>query len=91
MVDTYKMKFNRKYKQPLSKSNSLKDISRLTGYKLSGLRTIYNKGVGAFKSNRGAVRPNVKSPEQWAMSRIYASVNPSSKAYKIDKIHLKKK
>jgi len=91
MVDTYKMKFNRKYKQPLSKSNSLKDISRLTGYKLSGLRTIYNKGVGAFKSNRGAVRPNVKSPEQWAMARIYASVNKSSKAYKIDKIHLKKK
>lgn len=91
MVDTYKMKFNRKYKQPLSKSNSLKDISRLTGYKLSGLRTIYNKGVGAFKSNRGAVRPNVKSPEQWAMARVYASINPSSKAYKIDKIHLKKK
>jgi len=91
MVDTYKMKFNRKYKQPLSKSNSLKDISRLTGYKLSGLRTIYNKGVGAFKSNRGAVRPNVKSPEQWAMARVYASVNKSSKAYKIDKIHLKKK
>ncbi len=91
MVDTYKMKFNRKYKQPLSKSNSLKDISRLTGYKLSGLRTIYNKGVGAYKSNPQSVRPNVKSPEQWAMSRIYASVNPSSKAYKIDKIHLKKK
>jgi hypothetical protein len=91
MVDTYKMKFNRKYKQPLSKSNSLKDISRLTGYKLSGLRTIYNKGVGAYKTNPQSVRPNVKSPEQWAMARVYASVNPSSKAYKIDKIHLKKK
>jgi hypothetical protein len=91
MVDTYKMKFNRKYKQPLSKSNSLKDISRLTGYKLSGLRTIYNKGVGEYKTNPQSVRPNVKSPEQWAMARVYASVNPSSKAYKIDKIHLKKK
>lgn len=91
MVDTYKMKFNRKYKQPLSKSNSLKDISRLTGYKLSGLRTIYNKGVGAYKTNPQSVRPNVKSPEQWAMARVYASINPSSKAYKIDKIHLKKK
>ena len=91
MVMTYKMKFNKKYKQPLNKSNSLSDISRLTGYKLSGLRTIYNKGVGAYKTNPASVRPNVKSPEQWAMARVYASVNKSSKAYKIDKVHLKKK
>ena len=91
MVMTYKMKFNKKYKQPLNKSNSLSDISRLTGYKLSGLRTIYNKGVGAYKSNPQSVRKNVKSPEQWAMARVYASVNKSSKAYKIDKKHLIKK
>tara|TARA_R110000796_G_scaffold35754_4_gene91683 strand:- start:1924 stop:2199 length:276 start_codon:yes stop_codon:yes gene_type:complete len=91
MVDTYKMKFNRKYKQPLNKSNSLSDISRLTGYKKSGLQTIFNKGVGAFKSNPGSVRPNVKSPEQWAMARVYASINKSSKAYKLDKTHLIKK
>jgi len=37
------------------------------------------------------VRPNVKSPEQWAMARVYASIDPSSKAHKIDKSHLKKK
>jgi len=90
-MSTYKQKFNRKYKQPLNQSNSLTQISKLTGYKRSGLQTIYNKGVGAFKNNRGAVRPSVKSPEQWAMARVYASVNKSSKAYKLDKIHLKKK
>ena len=91
MVDTYKMKFNRKYGQPLSKSNSIADIARLTGYNISGLRTIYSKGKGAFKSNPSSVRPQVKSAEQWGMARLYASVNPSSKAYKIDKVHLKKK
>ena len=90
-MSTYKQKFNRKYKQPLNQSNSLTQISKLTGYKRSGLQTIYNKGVGAFKNNRGAVRPSVKSPEQWAMARVYASVNKSSKAYKLDKSHLKKK
>ncbi len=89
MVMTYKQKFNRKYKQPLNQSNSLSQISKLTGYKRSGLQTIYNKGVGAFKT-AGPSRPNMKK-EQWAMARVYASVNPSSKAYKIDKIHLKKK
>lgn len=91
MVNTYKNKFNRKYNQPLNKPNSLTEISRLTGYKKSGLQTIYNKGVGAFKTNRGSVRPSVKSKEQWAMARVYASLNPTSKAYKLDKVHLKKK
>jgi len=90
MTQTYKQQFNKKYKQPLAQSNSIKDISRLTGYKIAGLRIIYNKGVGAYKSNPKSVRPHVKSPEQWAMSRVYASVNPKSKAYQIDKIHLKK-
>ena len=91
MVKTYKQQFNAKYKQPLSQPNSLKDISKLTGYELKGLRTIFNKGKGAYKSNPQSVRPNVTSPEQWAYARVYASVNPKSKAYKIDKIHLKKK
>ena len=90
-MTTYKEKFNKKYKQDKNKSNSLSDISKLTGYKKSGLQIIYNKGVGAFKSNRSAVRPSVKSKEQWAMARVYASVNRSSKAYKLDKKHLIKK
>jgi len=89
---TYKQDFNRKHGfKPLSKSHSLKEISKITGYELKGLKTIYNKGVGAFKTNPKSVRPHVKSSEQWAMARVYASINPKSKAYKIDKIHLKKK
>ena len=74
-MSTYKQKFNRKYKQPLNESNSLSQISKLTGYKRSGLQTIYNKGVGAYKTNPQSVRPSVKSPEQWGMGRVYASVN----------------
>ena len=89
---TYKQDYNRKYGyKPLSTSHTLKEISKDTGYKLSGLRTIYNKGVGAYKTNPGSVRPQVKSAEQWGMARVYASINPKSKAHKVDKIHLKKK
>jgi len=91
MVKTHKQIFNKKHGQPLNKSNSLADISRLSGYKLSGLKTIFSKGKGAYKSNPQSVRPNVKSPEQWGYGRLYAAVNPNSKAYKIDKVHLKKK
>ena len=90
MSRTYKQKFNAKYNQKLSQPNSLKDISRLTGYKLSGLQTIFNKGIGAFKTNPQSVRPGITSPEAWAFSRVYAAINPSSKAYDIDKIHLVK-
>jgi hypothetical protein len=91
MKKTYKQLYNEKYNFKKDKSHSLKDISKTTGYKLSGLQTIYNKGIGAYKTNPSSVRPSVKSPEQWAMSRIYAAVNPKSKAFKVDKVHLKKK
>ena len=88
---TYKTDFNRKHGFKLKEDHSLKDISKITGYKLSGLQTIYNKGIGAYKTNPSSVRKNVVSKEQWAMARVYASINPKSKAYKIDKSHLVKK
>jgi hypothetical protein len=66
MPQTYKQKFNIKYKQPKDKSNSLDDISKLTGYDKKHLQIIFNKGIGAYKTNPSSVRVNVKSPEQWA-------------------------
>jgi len=87
---TYKNKFNKKYNFPKDKSHSLREIAKITGYKLSGLKTIFDKGIGAYFSNRKSVRPQVKSPEQWAYARVYASIDPTSKAYKIDKSHLQR-
>ena len=91
MVLTYKKRFNKKYGFKPDEPHSIKEISDITGYKLSGLKTIFQKGKGAYKSNPQSVRPHIKSPEQWGYSRIYASVSPGSKANKIDKSHLKKK
>tara|TARA_A100001201_G_scaffold132496_1_gene119113 strand:- start:279 stop:560 length:282 start_codon:yes stop_codon:yes gene_type:complete len=91
MVLTYKQQYNKKYGFDKNESHSLKEISEKTNYKLSGLQTIYNKGIGAYKNNPSSVRPNVKSKEQWAMARVYASLNKNSKSYKVDKTHLKKK
>ena len=88
---TYKEDFNKKYGYKKNKSHSLKEISDITGYKLSGIKTIYAKGQGAYYSNPKSVRKHIKSDEEWAMARVYASVNPKSKAYKIDKSHLIKK
>jgi hypothetical protein len=48
------------------------------------------KGEGAYFSNPESVRPFVKSPQQWAYSRVYSSVM-GGKAAKIDASHLIKK
>jgi len=84
---TYKQKFNKKYGFPKDESHSISEIAKITGYKKSGLETIFNKGVGAYKTNPQSVRPSVKSPEQWGHARVYSSVM-GGKASVIDKNHL---
>jgi hypothetical protein len=74
MVVTNKQKFNKKYKQPLNTANGKDDIVRLTGIPKKILDEVYDRGVGAYKTNPKSVRPSVKSPEQWAMARVYAFV-----------------
>ena len=86
---TYKQKFNKKYGFPKDAPHSIAEISRLTGYKVSGLRTIKKKGEGAFRSNPQSVRPQVTSATQWGIARIYSAVM-GGKAAKRDKAHLKK-
>lgn len=90
-MPTYKQKFNKKYGFKKDEDHSLSEISKKTGYKLSGLKTIQEKGEGAFYSNPKSVRPQVKSATQWGVARVYAAIDPSSKAHKIDKVHLVKK
>jgi cation transport regulator ChaB len=34
------------------------------------LRQVYDRGIGAYRTNPQSVRPNVTSPEQWAMARV---------------------
>jgi len=87
MVVTYKNKFNAKYGFAKDTSHTITQISRLTGFKKSGLDTIMEKGKGAYFSNPSSVRPQVKSPEQWGMARIYSAVM-GGKAATIDKAHL---
>tara|TARA_R100000654_G_scaffold12996_2_gene28281 strand:+ start:15006 stop:15308 length:303 start_codon:yes stop_codon:yes gene_type:complete len=72
MVTTNKNRFNKRYGQPKDKSNSKADISRLTGISKSILDKVYDRGVGAYRTNPQSVRPSVKSPQQWAMARVYS-------------------
>ncbi len=89
MRETYKNKFNKKYGFPKDASHSLSEIAKLTGYKLSGLKKIQEKGEGAYYSNPSSVRPQVKSATQWGISRVYSAVM-GGKAAKVDKNELSK-
>jgi len=57
-----------------SEGLSLEEISKLSGMPRAALQEVFNKGVGAYKTNPGSVRPSVKSAEQWAMGRVYSFV-----------------
>ena len=85
---TYKQKFNRKYKFPKNESHSINEIAKLSGISVSNARKIVQKGKGAYFSNPQSVRPNVKSPTQWGIARLYSAVM-GGKAKKIDKDLLK--
>ena len=88
-MTTYKQKFNKKYGFPQGTAHSIADISKVTGYKQSGLKTIFEKGEGAYYNNPESVRPQVKSPQQWAYARLYSAVM-GGKAANVDKTHLVK-
>lgn len=84
---TFKEKFNKKYGFPKTKSHSLEEISKITGYKLSGLKKIAEKGEGAFYTNPQSVRPVVKKSGgayRWGIARVYAAVM-GSETVKYDK------
>jgi hypothetical protein len=66
--------FKKKHGIASSEGLSLQEISNLSGMPRAALQEVYNKGVGAFHTNRAGVRPTVSSPEQWALGRVYSFV-----------------
>lgn len=86
MVETNKQKFNKKYGFPKDEGHSKAEIAKLTGIKKSILDEVYDRGVGARKTNPESVRSldgkkrggkslkGKMSAEQWAFGRIYSFV-----------------
>lgn len=68
----------------LKGSKSLADLSKTSKVPLKIIREVYNRGVGAYKTNPSSVRntkgvkggPGKKlSKEQWAYARVYSFLN----------------
>lgn len=88
---TNKEKYNKKYGFPKGTSHSKKDISKKTGIPMSILNQVYDRGVGARKSNPQSVRnattgkkvggkslKGKMSAEQWGQGRIYSFITKQS-------------
>ena len=84
---THKTQFLRRH-NIRERALSLEEISAISGISLSDLKEVYNRGIGAYKTNpqsvrmKGTYEKNVKAPmsmklskEEWAQARIYALVN----------------
>lgn len=91
-MSTFKSKYNNKYGFPKNESHSVEDISKTTGIKKSILQDVYDRGVGAWKSNPSSVRsksgdkkdsgfPLSKrmTKERWAYGRVYGFVMKNPK------------
>ncbi len=90
MALTYKHKFNKHYGYTKDTAHSIGEISKLTGFKLSGLKTILKKGQGAYYSNPTSVRKHITNSTEWGIARVYSAVM-GGKAAVIDASHLIKK
>ena len=97
MTLTNKQKFNKKYGFAKDASHSKAEISRLTGVSIRTLNKVYDRGLGARKSNPQSVRTlagkktgtntlkGKMSGQQWAMARIYSYVMKGKTYYTADK------
>lgn len=86
-MPTNKEKFNAKYGFPKDKGHSKAEISRLTGIPVSILNQVYDRGMGARRSNPQSVRrasdgkkvggkslKGKMSAAAWGQARIYSFV-----------------
>jgi len=90
-MPTHREQFLKRHKLPKDTSLSLDEISKLSGISRAILSEVYNRGIGAWKTNISSVRLKSdfsKNPdtskyprssrlgkEQWAMARVYSFVN----------------
>lgn len=86
---SHRVQYLERMKQDTSKSYNIKELSKISGFSNKTLQTVYNRGVGASKTNilsvriKGTFKKTKKSlprsqrlsKEQWGMARVYAFLN----------------
>ena len=91
MYRTHRIRYLKRMKLNTKKSYSIKELAEISGISNKTLRAVYNRGVGASKTNvssvrlKGTFKKNATAPkslrlskEQWGMARVYAFLNKLS-------------
>jgi len=86
-MPTHRQNVLKKYKLE-DRSYSLNELSKITGIPMSILQQVYNRGIGAYRSNpqsvrlKGSFKKGVDAPlsmklskEQWAYARVYSFID----------------
>jgi len=89
--NTHRLRFFRKHHLPVH-GYSLSELSKVSKVSRSILQKVYDRGIGAYKTNptsvrmKGTFRKGVKAPyskklskEQWAMARVYSFLDGNPK------------
>ena len=89
---THRENFLRKHGLDTDKSYSLSQLAKISGVSRSILQQVYNRGIGAYKSDpnsvrmKGSYKKGVAAPmsmklskEQWAMARTYSYLDNNPK------------
>jgi len=79
-------------KLKLEGSQSIADLSKASGVSAATLQEVYNRGIGAYKTNptsvrmKGSFKKGINAPmsqklskEQWAMARVYSFLDGNKK------------
>lgn len=90
----------KRYGLDLNESHSLQELSEHSGYSVKDLKTVYERGRGAWKSNPESVRlksdfsknPDMRryprsarlSAEQWGFARVYSFIDKGTTFHTAD-------
>ena len=96
-MSTHKQQFNKRHNFNINDSHSMKELSKISGIKLSILNEVKNRGKGAWLSNiqsvrqKGTFKKNLNlprsqklGPEQWGVARVYAFINKIESGQKLN-------
>lgn len=80
-VKTRTSSYTKRFREKYPEAKSLKEIAKATGVPLKTLKTVYDRGLAAWRTGH---RPGA-SPQAWAYARVHSYVMKGKTWYTADK------
>ena len=80
-IKTRTSSYTKRFREKYPEAKSLKEIAKATGVPLKTLKTVYDRGLAAWRTGH---RPGA-SPQAWAYARVHSYVMKGKTWYTADK------